>query len=162
MKQNFSLKQGFTLIELLVVIAIIGILSAIVLASVANARVKANVGHDLETLKTYQNALELYKADNNGSYPSSISFAQNKMDAYNLRQNYLFSYIPAYSFYYPVTYISPDAFTLANYGCGSPAPLSGTYVMWISTDIPNGLPELYFLGNPSSGNGYYFGCVILK
>lgn len=52
--------KGFTLIELLVVIAIIGLLSSVVLASMNSARAKARDAVRISSLKTIQNALELY------------------------------------------------------------------------------------------------------
>jgi type II secretion system protein G len=64
-------QRGFTLIELLVVIAIIGILSAVVLASLNTARAKARDTKRLADFHSLQTALELYALDNNGSYPTT-------------------------------------------------------------------------------------------
>ena len=65
-----SKRRGFTLIELLVVISIIGMLSAIVLASMSSARVKANDTKRLADFRQIQTALELYYSTY-GSYPGS-------------------------------------------------------------------------------------------
>jgi type II secretion system protein G len=61
--------KGFTLIELLVVISIIGLLSSVVLASVNSARDKATAAKLVSEMKALQNAIEMYRADNNGDVP---------------------------------------------------------------------------------------------
>ncbi len=60
--------QGFTLIELLVVIAIIGVLSAVVLASLNTARSKGNDAAIQSNLSTVRVQAELYYGDNSNSY----------------------------------------------------------------------------------------------
>lgn len=61
--------RAFTLIELLVVIAIIALLSAVVLSSLTAARIKARDAARLSAIHQIQDALQLYYADNDGTYP---------------------------------------------------------------------------------------------
>ena len=61
-------KKGFTLIELLVVIAIIGILSAIVLASLSTARSKGKDATVQGQLSSARAQAEIYYGSNGNSY----------------------------------------------------------------------------------------------
>ena len=60
--------SGFTLIELLVVIAIIGILSAVVLASLNTARSKGSDAAIKSNVNNARAAAELYYDSNSNSY----------------------------------------------------------------------------------------------
>lgn len=80
-----KLGSGFTLIELLVVISIVGVLSSVVLATVATARSKARDAQRISDLKQIQAAIELYALDNGGAYPgykaNENTFARSSQNA---------------------------------------------------------------------------------
>lgn len=65
-----STPKGFTLIELLVVIAIIGVLSAVVLASLSSARNKSRDAARTSDVQQLTRAFIL-AYDSTNSYPSS-------------------------------------------------------------------------------------------
>jgi len=66
MRGHSRISRGFTLIELLVVIAIIGILSAVVLASLNTARTKGNDAGVKANLNTVGTQAALFLSDNDG------------------------------------------------------------------------------------------------
>jgi prepilin-type N-terminal cleavage/methylation domain-containing protein len=75
MNRNF--KQGFTLIELLVVIAIIGILSAVVLASLNSARAKGQDAAIKSNLNNMRAQAELFYDSNGSVYTNACVTANN-------------------------------------------------------------------------------------
>ena len=83
-----KVKQGFTLIELLIVISIIGILATVTLASYNSAQEKARDGIRKSDLAQMKRALELSKADCQGSayYPN---LGGSDVTAYTALGNYL-------------------------------------------------------------------------
>ena len=69
MHANRTKAKGFTLVEILIVVVILGILAAIVVPQFTNAANEARVGNIATQVSTIENQIELYAAQNNGSYP---------------------------------------------------------------------------------------------
>lgn len=69
-----KIKNGFTLIELLFVIAIIAILAAMLLPALQTAKQKANETVDMNNIKQFETAFQMYAQDNYQNFP--VSYGQ--------------------------------------------------------------------------------------
>ncbi len=75
-----TVAKGFTLVEILIVVVILGILAAIVVPQFTNAANDARQGNVETQGSTLQNQLELYAAQNNGTYPTVAELNANAAD----------------------------------------------------------------------------------
>lgn len=70
MKPSLMNRRGMSLIELLIVVSILAILAAIVVPRYSNASDSARGGNLATQLQTIKKALERYKNDHGGDYPT--------------------------------------------------------------------------------------------
>lgn len=70
MKQRKQNQRGFTLLEIMIVVVILGVLASLMLPSLMGNKDKADRQKALSDIVTLENALEMYRLDNN-IYPST-------------------------------------------------------------------------------------------
>ena len=66
-------KKGFTLLEILIVITVIVILAVVILSSLSKSRERTYYGRVLSEFQTMDLALQMYKFDNNETYPADVN-----------------------------------------------------------------------------------------
>jgi len=71
--------RAFTLLELIIVVAIVGILLAISLAFLSDAKTRGNDTGKIQTMAETRKALQIYAADK-GGFPDSITELVNSGD----------------------------------------------------------------------------------
>src|SRR5690606_28965257 len=66
-----NIKRGFTLVEILIVVIILGILAAIVIPQFSNASEDARKNSATSLIQTVRSAVELYRLEHAGMYPTT-------------------------------------------------------------------------------------------
>ncbi len=66
-------RNGFTLVELLIVVLILGALAAIAVPRITQSAATAKINGCKTNLDLMNTQIELYAADNDGTYPTALS-----------------------------------------------------------------------------------------
>lgn len=161
--------KGFTLIELLVVISIISLLSSIVLSSVQDARNKARYAKFDTEFVQLRTAVELYRADKGGDYPTS--FVENGSIDDLITELYGGGYFPQNNIDLPAEITYGGIYLADTSGndlvtCGSPEPSGNKWSMYVEASKSNisKLPWMYLNGSAqqaSEGSSYNYHCIEL-
>ncbi|MEX0672845.1 MAG: prepilin-type N-terminal cleavage/methylation domain-containing protein [Candidatus Paceibacterota bacterium] len=148
-KKDKKDEKGFTLIELMVIVAIIGLLSSVVLASLAEARQSAKNTEIVSNLKSVQNAIELYRS-RNGDIPGSSTWNSGESSFTNA-----LSPLVTDGFISEIPYPSDDIERLwygrypgNSYTCGGREINSYVLLIEQNPSTIGYLPNLYFNSNP--------------
>ncbi|MHC4175582.1 MAG: competence type IV pilus major pilin ComGC [Planctomycetota bacterium] len=65
-------REGFTLVELLIVVLILGALAAIAIPRITASAYNAKANACATNIDTMNSQIELYAADNDGTYPATL------------------------------------------------------------------------------------------
>ncbi len=140
--QNKVGSQGFTLIELLVVIAIIGLLATVVMTSLSVSRARAEIAKVLTDYKSLANSLELYRQNNNGTYPDDPGAPDvaSPISITELTSTYLADYLKQ------VPSVSPAVVDMSG---------AGSYpdIVYARNPLGGGFPR-YYCGDTNSNQDY--------
>jgi len=159
--KNSTKNKGFTLIELLVVISIISLLSSIVLASVQDARSRAQQTAYRQYLGEVVMAIELYRLEND-TLPTQ-GHINNLVGVGNPLGDYI-EETPIPSFvYFPtvVPSLTHTPLTLSNYSCGAPKLKESYMIFFTSYDNDLTFPKMYSNDGKITANrgGQIYYCV---
>lgn len=83
MTRNRMTRRGFSLVELVIVVVIVGLLAAIAIPRFSKGAAGASGSAVKGDLAVLRNAIEMYGAEHNGSYPPAATFS----DAMTLYSN---------------------------------------------------------------------------
>jgi len=94
MAEEDTSRKGFTLVEMLIVIVIIGVLAGLLLPMLLRIRRRARSAECQNNLKQLYGALELYRNEHDGFYPSLAVLPTQEMDNRPSLREVLIDYAP--------------------------------------------------------------------
>ena len=88
-------QTGFTIVELLIVVVVIAILAAITIVAYTGIQTRARDSSRDVAVKSIRNALEMYKNDNNDTYPNACGTVNTGCSSAGLSSTLVPTYVSA-------------------------------------------------------------------